>query len=342
MANDPNAMLREAGAFENEQRIQKSLVLSPIENEKVKKIENTQKLVNSNGLTKNETRKKEAVDTKALPYDEKMAEKRAQELSKSPISGNFDAKHIKDINKYILQDSKSLNGGQYRANEGEQLRDRRIYGTDKTFKMQFDQGVVDDNRLNAIMKDFGSVEVFAKLDEKMAAEKLSKLYGNLEKLGAFEKGNSKTARTYAEQIAASAGYTVDWTKINQYEKDRAKGLDKSITLEPQQTKNEKVVIKDKVEPKVRVEKEINNKNEKVDLRTKVDQEFSRKAVEINKEFKQSPYAAGKQNVQQNSVKTKNLDIARNNIANRAVNNNQNTIAKQNSKSGEIKPRGMGR
>lgn len=232
MAQDNETGLQGKNDIKVEQKKQ-PLVLSPKEHVELK----------SAITTENTTQKKQVVDTKPSTYNEKLAAERVEELKNKPIEGKFDAKHIKDINKYILQDSKELKGGSYRPDNGNQLRDRKIFGTDTTFKMQFETGAMSDKRVNAIMKEFGTVEAFAKLDEKMAADKLSKVYGDLEKLGAFEKGNSKTARTFTEQIAATAGYSIDWSKINQYEKERALGQDNKLALAPQTTKNEKVAVK---------------------------------------------------------------------------------------------------
>lgn len=244
MAQDINAELRAESAKTLEKQKKKVIVLSPKENQKLDKGISPQIEANTNNKTVKEAQKNNVVDTKPSTYNEKLAAERVEELKNKPIEGKFDAKHIKEINKYILQDSKELNGGQYRPNGDNQLRDRKVYGTDNTFKMQFEKGVVDDKKLNALMKEFGTVDQFSKLDEKMAADKLSKLYGDLEKLGAFEKANSKTARTYAEQIASKAGYSVDWTKINQYEKERAIASNPKLTIEPQVTTNEKKQVKE--------------------------------------------------------------------------------------------------
>lgn len=163
-------------------------------------------------------------------YDSAKAETRMDELRKNPIEGKLDADHIKRINQYILQDSPELKGGEYRPEAESQLRDRKVYGKEGTYKHQFMEGVVNDATMNKFMKDFGSIDDFKQANHKQAVEKLSKLYADIDNAGAFRHGNNKTARIFVEQVADKAGYDVDWSKINAHSMN-IKAEKKVATLE---------------------------------------------------------------------------------------------------------------
>lgn len=181
----------------------------------------------------NDQKEKEPIKAESnIGYNEKKARVRVDELKSRPINGKYNATHIKRINKVIVQDSKDIKGGYYRKEAESQTRNRRVHGTDTHFKMPYQNGTINNATLNTIMSEFGAVNSLAQKNKEEATEKLSNLYSKLEKLGAFEAGNNKTARVYVEQIAENNGFSVDWSKVNSYEKERALTTDRTLEIEP--------------------------------------------------------------------------------------------------------------
>ncbi|EAK9923100.1 cell filamentation protein Fic [Campylobacter coli] len=158
-------------------------------------------------------------DNKLGIKDEKLFDKesrkytltRTKEIIKTPIKGNFDYQHLKNIHKYIFQDvfhwagkdrmEVGLHGnfGKYAPNgaiinfvPGKEL--------DKYSKIIF-----DELAKNNYLKNSKDLNHFAK--------NLAKFMGEINALHPFREGNGRTQRIFLNELAKNAGYKLDLNLI---------------------------------------------------------------------------------------------------------------------------------
>lgn len=150
------------------------------------------------------------------------------ELELDPVRGNFDAAHLKEINRRIFQDLpgagfKDVLPGEYRPPvlEGKDWMKHRVLSTvpgsfyvaysrmDQNAQVRLDQALVNakPSKLRALSPD-----------EFMAVFK--PLYAELDYLHPFSDGNSRTLRTFTKQLARESGYELDWERFNASEVTR--------------------------------------------------------------------------------------------------------------------------
>lgn len=135
-------------------------------------------------------------------------------LKQKPVQGNFDAEHLKEINRRVLEGIPSYNGGLYRLSEGEHVRSRSIEGGNRSYVVHYKYGGVKDQDINTAIKSFGPIKELSKLPQEEFAKRLSKLYGDLDHIHPFNEANSRTLRLFTEQIAKEAGHKLDWPRTN--------------------------------------------------------------------------------------------------------------------------------
>ncbi|MDD3371683.1 MAG: Fic family protein [Alphaproteobacteria bacterium] len=134
---------------------------------------------------------------------------RIEELWETPVRGNFDAEHLKAIHAYIFQDLPHHQPGVTRGDTQNWVKHRAL----EESNVRYDIGYASDNvkdRLDAILKKFGGSQSLEGLSVPDAAERLAKLYGDLDYAHGFYEGNSRTLREFTRELAAEAGFKLDW------------------------------------------------------------------------------------------------------------------------------------
>ncbi len=161
-------------------------------------------------------------DNKLGIKDEKLFDKesrkytsqRIDELITSPIKGNFDYQHLKDIHKALFKDVYTWAGkdrmevglhgnfGKYAPNgaiinfvPGKEL--------DKYSKIIF-----DELAKNNYLKNSKDLNHFAK--------NLAKFMGEINALHPFREGNGRTQRIFLNELAKNAGYKLDLNLISKH------------------------------------------------------------------------------------------------------------------------------
>ena len=71
-----------------------------------------------------------------------------------------------------------------------------------------DAGVVQ------VLSDLGGPGGLKGLDAPRFAQRMARLYGDLDYLHPFKEGNSRTLRAFTRQLASTAGYALDWNTTN--------------------------------------------------------------------------------------------------------------------------------
>jgi len=147
--------------------------------------------------------------------------KRLVELELYPVRGNFDATHLKEINRRIFQDLpgagfENVTPGQFRQPVPEGLdwiKQRSLASADGAFYVAYsrmDKAVIA--RLDSIL-DGANPAAMRGLKTPEFTAQLAKLYVELDYVHPFSDGNSRTLRTFTRQLAKEAGFEIDWERF---------------------------------------------------------------------------------------------------------------------------------
>lgn len=123
------------------------------------------------------------------------------EVKHSPIQGNFDFNHYKQIHHYIFQDIYPWAG---------ELR-----------KCEINKSVIFClfNFIDELAADYFNglkyENYYIEYDEATKIAKLVELFGNLNALHPFREGNGRTQRIFIETLAKINGLNLDLTEISQ-------------------------------------------------------------------------------------------------------------------------------
>ncbi|MBK3501123.1 Fic/DOC family protein [Campylobacter fetus] len=163
--------------------------------------------------------KKLIADNKLGIKDEKLFDKesrkytlvRTKEIIKTPIKGNFDYQHLKNIHKYIFQDVFHWAG-----------KDRMEVGLHGNFGKYAPNGTITNfvpgKDLNATAQQ---IFTWLKEDNYLTnskdlndfAKNLAEFARNLNTLHPFREGNGRTQRIFLNELAKNAGYKLDLNLI---------------------------------------------------------------------------------------------------------------------------------
>jgi fido (protein-threonine AMPylation protein) len=142
-----------------------------------------------------------------------LVARRAMELFKSPLKGAFDVQHLRNIHAYLFQGTPRHHPGVVREDTGLWSKQRALEGKSGTYEVAYLADGVEA-RIKAILDDFGGAAVLRGLSADQGAEKLARLYGDLDHAHGFYEGNSRTLREFTRSLAAEAGFRLDWTGTN--------------------------------------------------------------------------------------------------------------------------------
>jgi cell filamentation protein len=147
--------------------------------------------------------------------------KRIVELELDPVRGNFDAAHLKEVNRRIFQDLPGagfvdVTPGEFRKPVPDGLdwiRQRGLSTVDGPFYVAYSR--MDEaatTRLDKALEGVKSDELRSLKTPEFTA-RLAKIYAELDYVHPFSDGNSRTLRTFTKQLAKEAGYEVDWERF---------------------------------------------------------------------------------------------------------------------------------
>jgi cell filamentation protein len=138
-----------------------------------------------------------------------LVSNRLRELRQAPISGAFDLKHLKAIHAYIFQDLPHHRPGVTRANSAHWTKRRALEDRPDRYDVPYvTRGVA--KRVGKILRGFGGPASLSALAPEAVADRMAKLYGDLDHGHAFYEGNSRTLREFTRTLAAAAGFSLDW------------------------------------------------------------------------------------------------------------------------------------
>ncbi|EAJ6215868.1 cell filamentation protein Fic [Campylobacter coli] len=143
-----------------------------------------------------------------------ITNKKALELGKNPIKGNFDYQHLKDIHKALFEDVYTW-AGQDRMQMG--LKEKFAKYAPNGAIINFVPGkeldkyskiIFDELAKNNYLKNSKDLNHFAK--------NLSKFMGEINALHPFREGNGRTQRIFLNELAKNAGYKLDLNLISKH------------------------------------------------------------------------------------------------------------------------------
>jgi cell filamentation protein len=150
-----------------------------------------------------------------------LCELRIIELRLRPVQGNFDADHLKEINRRIFQDLpdlgfKDVTPGIYRpevATGKDWMKMRGLESAPGSFFVAYSKmDAASLKRLDAVLEAADPVRL-SSLSTKDFTQAIAKLYSELDYIHPFPDGNSRTLRAFTSQLATEAGYDIDWTRF---------------------------------------------------------------------------------------------------------------------------------
>ncbi|MFK0482380.1 Fic/DOC family protein [Campylobacter jejuni] len=143
-----------------------------------------------------------------------ITNKKALELGKNPIKGNFDYQHLKDIHKALFEDVYTW-AGQDRMQMG--LKEKFAKYAPNGAIINFVPGkeldkyskiIFDELEKNNYLKNSKDLNHFAK--------NLAKFMGEINALHPFREGNGRTQRIFLNELAKNAGYKLDLNLISKH------------------------------------------------------------------------------------------------------------------------------
>jgi cell filamentation protein len=147
--------------------------------------------------------------------------KRVVELELDPVRGNFDAAHLKEVNRRIFQDLPGagfddVTPGEFRKPVPDGLdwiKQRGLSTVDGSFYVAYSR--MDEAataRLDKVLEGAKPDELRGLKTPEFTA-RLARIYAELDYVHPFSDGNSRTLRTFIRQLAKEAGYEVDWERF---------------------------------------------------------------------------------------------------------------------------------
>ncbi|WP_281661183.1 Fic family protein [Microvirgula aerodenitrificans] len=147
--------------------------------------------------------------------------KRVAELELYPVRGQFDAAHLKEVNRRIFQDLPGLGlnevtPGEFRAPVPDGLdwiKQRALSTVDGSFYVAYSRmDYAAKTRLDTALQKANPDEL-RNLKTAEFTARLAKLYVELDYMHPFSDGNSRTLRSFTRQLAAESGYDLDWDRF---------------------------------------------------------------------------------------------------------------------------------
>ena len=160
---------------------------------------------------------------------ERLAERksfdRIVDLIESPVSGNYDTAHLREIHRRIFQDSPQHGPGEYRPAmpvDYPYYKSRMLESNGYRYNVAYAPSNDLDGALSKVLRELGGTNGLKGLDHDQFSSRMAKLYGDLDHIHPFGEGNSRTLRVFTAQLAQEAGYSLDWgtSKADALSRDR--------------------------------------------------------------------------------------------------------------------------
>ena len=180
---------------------------------------------------------------------------RQAELVLNPVRGEFDIAHLREVHRRIFQDLPHHGPGEFRPDAPGHFKHRALESSRATVLVPYALRPETDRLLEPTLAALQGGKALRGFDLLEMSEAVAQTYARLDFLHPFREGNSRTLRTFTEQLARENGYRLDWGTTNANAKTRDE-LYIARDLAVIQIRNPGLTMKDAMEAATREEYEI--------------------------------------------------------------------------------------
>lgn len=139
---------------------------------------------------------------------------RIEELNRKPVEGKFDVAHLRQVHRRIFQDLPHHLPGEFRPDAPRHIKGRQLEGSGQRYHVHYAPRSQVESGLAKALTGLREGEALKGVDGQGFAQRMAKLYAELDHLHPFAEGNSRTLRVFTGQLAQRAGYELNWTGTN--------------------------------------------------------------------------------------------------------------------------------
>lgn len=136
---------------------------------------------------------------------------RQTQLVLSPVSGEFDVAHL---HRRIFQDLPHHGPSEFRPDASGHFKSRVLEATNARIVVPYALRPETDRLLGPTLDALQGGKALRGFDHLEMSEALAQTYARLDYLHPFREGNSRTLRTFTEQLARENGHSLDWGTTN--------------------------------------------------------------------------------------------------------------------------------
>jgi cell filamentation protein len=140
----------------------------------------------------------------AHTMETRLAYQRVTELVQDPVQGNFDLKHLLEINRRTLQDMYEWAG---------KLRDAPTQTAVVNLPHCLPEYLLDES--DRVFRGLQRDNLLQGMDDNQFADRLAHHWGELTALHPSLDGNTRSQRVFMDQLTQSTGRSIDWSAVNQ-------------------------------------------------------------------------------------------------------------------------------
>jgi len=139
---------------------------------------------------------------------------RVRELQHDPVKGQFDVAHLQEVHRRIFQDLPEHRPGEFRPDAPGHFKNRELEASTDRVMVPYALRPEIDRNLGPTLEALQGGKALKGYDLLEMSEAVAQTYARLDYLHPFREGNSRTLRTFTEQLARENGYQLDWATTN--------------------------------------------------------------------------------------------------------------------------------
>jgi cell filamentation protein len=136
-----------------------------------------------------------------LVFEANAVHARNLELREFPTKGRFDVAHFREVHRALFQDVYDW-AGQFRTVNIS--KGGNLFGSAQFIEMA----------LSGILEKLPRENFLSSLDRETFAQRCGYYFGEINAIHPFREGNGRTQREFLRQLAAKAGYALDWRRVD--------------------------------------------------------------------------------------------------------------------------------
>lgn len=139
---------------------------------------------------------------------------RVRELQHDPVQGRFDVAHLQEVHRRIFQDLPEHRPGEFRPDAPGHFKNRELEVSGDRIVVPYALRPEIDRNLGPTLDALKGGTALKGYDLLEMSEAVAQTYSRLDYLHPFREGNSRTLRTFTEQLARENGHQLDWGTTN--------------------------------------------------------------------------------------------------------------------------------